>query len=49
MDVSNEVPIPMLGCDHQTICRFESERSGAYQDVLRVLNEVASEVTTSQS
>jgi hypothetical protein len=48
MDVSNEVLIPMPGCDHRTICRFESDKIEAYQNVLGILQEVASEVTNSQ-
>jgi hypothetical protein len=48
MDVSNEVLIPMAGRDHRTICRFESDKTEAYLNVLAILHEVAFEVTNSQ-
>jgi hypothetical protein len=47
MGHAGEVPIEMPGCNHKTICRFESENSMPYQRVLGILQEVAEEITNS--
>lgn len=48
MDVETEVPIPMAGCDHRTICRFEGPQSSSYRLILTQLLEVATEATNRQ-
>ena len=47
MGHDGEVLIEMPGCDHQSICRFESEESMPYQRVLGILQEVVSDIASS--
>jgi len=48
LDVDTETAIPMLGCDHRTICRFSGKEDTNYKKVLNILQEIATEATTSQ-
>jgi len=49
MFVPGEVWVPMPGCNHREVARFESKDSLGYKQILKKLSEVAEEVTTSQS
>jgi hypothetical protein len=48
MNLLAEIVIPMGGCDHRSICRFENAQSVGYEKVSAALHEVAVEVTDSQ-
>lgn len=48
MNVATETIIPMSGCDHRTVCRFDSKKSESYKSVLSILKEAVEEATTSQ-
>jgi hypothetical protein len=47
MNSFGEIVIPMGGCDHRSICRFESAQSVGYENISAVLHEVADDVTNS--
>lgn len=49
MGLPDERIVPMHGCDHKTICRFESETSSGYQSILGVLQGWADVAKESQS
>ncbi|KAH6720716.1 ankyrin repeat-containing domain protein [Leptodontidium sp. MPI-SDFR-AT-0119] len=46
LNCAGEIVMEMSGCDHRTICRFESDRSEDYMTVLGILQERAEVVTT---
>jgi hypothetical protein len=48
MFVDGEVRVPMPGCNHREVARFESKDSNGYKKIINKLNEVASEITNSQ-
>jgi hypothetical protein len=41
--------VPMHGCDHRTICRFEAETSNGYKSILGVLQDWADAAKEGQS
>ncbi|KAG4439950.1 hypothetical protein IFR05_004576 [Cadophora sp. M221] len=49
LNCAGEVVMEMSGCDHRTICRFQSDRSEDYMTVLGILQERAEVVTTRKS
>jgi len=49
MRVDTENIVIMPGCDHRTVCCFESEKSQGYRKVSSKLREVVEEATKSQS
>jgi hypothetical protein len=48
MGIPGERIVPMHGCDHSTVCRFEGEASFGYQSILQVLQDWADEAKESQ-
>jgi hypothetical protein len=49
MFVPGEVWVPMPGCNHREVARFEGKESLGYNQILKKLSEVAEELTNSQS
>jgi hypothetical protein len=47
MFVSGEVKVPMPGCDHREVARFEGKQSSGYKKIINKLSEVTSEITNS--
>lgn len=47
MFVPGEVRVAMQGCNHREVARFENKESLGYNQIVRKLNEVAREITTS--
>lgn len=43
MGIPGERIVPMLGCNHTTVCRFEGESSFGYQSIFGVLQDWAKE------
>jgi len=49
MGIPGERIVPMHGCDHSTICRFDGDSSFGYQSIFEVLQDWAEEAKESQS
>lgn len=47
MCVPGEVKVPMPGCDHRDVARFESKESNGYRKIINKLKEVTAEITNS--
>jgi Putative serine esterase (DUF676) len=48
MFVPGEVPVPMPGCNHREVARFESKDSNGYRKIINKLKEVTSDIANSQ-
>lgn len=49
MDIDEEFFVPMDGCDHTTVCRFENASSEGYKSILDALKKYAAQARESQS
>lgn len=47
MNVPEEVIIPMFGCDHSSICKFEGAHKFGYKQILIVLQDWLDELKKS--
>jgi hypothetical protein len=49
MNIDGELIVPMDGCDHTTVCRFENASSDGYKSILDVLVRYTAQARESQS
>jgi hypothetical protein len=48
MGIPGERIVPMHGCNHTTVCKFEDETNFGYQSIFEVLRDWAEEAKESQ-